>query len=81
MATPPPREPLSRLMKLILAPVVRSCITVGGQCLGDSQVSVSIARCSLFSSNNVMRLSIFSTIDLAFAQAILNLLELGLSIL
>ena len=59
IATPPPLDPLSFLMILMFAPVHRSLKTLGGQSLDVSQVSVSIAMCRPFSSNNVINDLIF----------------------
>ena len=59
--------------------MVRSFMTLGGQCLLASHVSVSIAACRRFSSNRLIRESIFSTKDLALAQAILRLLAVSVS--
>ena len=74
MATPPPLDPLSLLIKFKLAPMVKSAIALGGQCFGCSHVSVTMAKCSPFSSKSIIRESTLSTIERALAHAKFSLL-------
>ena len=59
-------------MKLMFDPSVRSSILLLEQTFCVSQVSVSRAKCNLYSSKSVTRELIFSTIERAFVQARLS---------
>ena len=81
IATPPPLDPLSLLIKLRFEPVVKSDKVLFEQTLLVNQVSVNMTASKSFSSNSLINELIFSTTERALAQAIFRLAELGSNLL